>query len=73
MGALNRRPNLKLDIYDAAGRLMRSFDQITGGQITWDVKDYNDRRVAPGTYFVRLTVGDAVSSINMIEKVVIIY
>ncbi|MGD8979124.1 MAG: M6 family metalloprotease domain-containing protein, partial [candidate division WOR-3 bacterium] len=73
MGALNRHPNLKLDIYDAAGRLMRSFDQITGGQITWDVKDYNDRRVAPGTYFVRLTVGDAVSSINMIEKVVIIY
>jgi hypothetical protein len=72
LGSMNDRPNLKLDIYDATGRLMRSFGQIYGDQITWDVKDNNDRRVAPGAYFLRLSMEGTVYSASTIEKVVLV-
>lgn len=72
LDAMNERRNARIDIYDVTGRLLRSFNQIENDQITWDVKDDDSRRVTPGTYFLRLTVGDAAFPISTIEKVVLI-
>lgn len=44
----------RIDIYDAAGRAIRSFPQLRGENITWRGDDRNGQRVAPGVYFVRL-------------------
>ena len=52
----------KLAVYDVAGRLMRVVvrDDLPEGEHTaiWDGRDDTGLRVAGGTYFVRLEVGD---------------
>ena len=44
-----------LQIYDAAGRLVRTVDQGSAATesttVTWDAKDDRGKRVASGTYF----------------------
>ncbi len=53
----------KLRIYDAQGRLVRSFGQSTlvtrqsSMSVTWDARDNTGREVAPGLYFVTLESG----------------
>ncbi|HEX7321252.1 MAG TPA: C25 family cysteine peptidase [bacterium] len=49
-----------IKIYDAAGRLVKSFNHLTiqpFNQITWTGADENGRRVPAGVYFVRLAIG----------------
>jgi immune inhibitor A len=64
--------NVQVGIYDAAGRLLRKFDQIEGHQITWCGDDVHGRRVAPGAYFVCLSVAGQGEPLSKIEKVVFI-
>ena len=72
LGSMNGRRNVRLDIYDAAGRLLRSFADVGGSGITWDVKDSNNRRVVPGAYFLRLSVEGTAFLHSTIEKVVLV-
>ncbi len=56
---------VRLDIYDATGRRVRSFQETIGGavrQILWDGKDAGGRLVPAGTYAWRLSGRDAVTS-----------
>ena len=51
-----------LAIYDAAGRIVRRFDPVSGiknqvSAVSWDGRDNAGQVVAHGVYFVRLTVG----------------
>lgn len=57
---------LRLDVLDAAGRLMRTWP-VTGapagyGSILWDGNNDRGERVPPGVYFGRLTAGSDVST-----------
>jgi hypothetical protein len=55
------RTDVSLQVYDAAGKLVRTL--VSGTQepgvrnLTWDRTDGSGRRVAQGTYFVRLAAG----------------
>ena len=56
-----RKPTLK--IYDAAGRLVRSFHHEScimdrESVIQWDGRDYQNRRLPCGIYFVNFRAGD---------------
>jgi hypothetical protein len=57
------RPHVTLKIYDAAGRLVRTVmdDDKPGGYYTasWDGRDSQGGVVAPGIYFLRLSLGKA--------------
>ncbi len=50
----------RVDIHDVAGRLVRrmTLDGAARGTITWDRQDSGGRRIAAGTYLVRLTTDD---------------
>ncbi|MBM3317708.1 MAG: hypothetical protein FJY75_07630 [Candidatus Eisenbacteria bacterium] len=52
----------RIEIFDAAGRLVRSLAGRAGpaarGTIQWDGRDSGGRRVPPGVYQGRLTAGD---------------
>ena len=44
-----------ISVFDVAGRLIRSYVRAAPtGTVTWDGTNSAGRRVAPGTYFVRL-------------------
>jgi hypothetical protein len=65
--------NSKISIYDACGRLVKSFDLESCivdhvSSIGWDGTDRANRRVASGVYFVRLVAGDY----NSTQKVLLI-
>jgi hypothetical protein len=65
--------NSKLSIYDACGRLVKSFDLESCivdhvSSIGWDGTDRANRRVASGVYFVRLVAGNH----NCTQKVLLI-
>jgi hypothetical protein len=53
---------VRLIIYDAAGRAMRTLvqEQVSAGQhsAVWDGRDAHGRKVAPGIYFYDLITGD---------------
>ncbi|HXS08895.1 MAG TPA: FlgD immunoglobulin-like domain containing protein [Candidatus Krumholzibacteria bacterium] len=57
---LPRESNVRLSIYDVAGRRVRELDSgvRTAGDhaITWDLRDTSGRAVASGVYFARLEV-----------------
>ena len=57
---LKERAHVRLRIYDASGRLVRTLvdDVKTGGlhTVTWDARDMNGELVAGGTYFVTLEI-----------------
>jgi flagellar hook assembly protein FlgD len=57
--SLGREGSLQLEIYDLAGRRVRSLvkdDRHPSGRFesSWDLRDESGRRVGSGTYFVRL-------------------
>ncbi|UCG31057.1 MAG: exo-alpha-sialidase [candidate division WOR-3 bacterium] len=65
--------NSAIEIYDAGGRLVRSFHQIssTGNQessVVWDGTDQYDRQLGNGVYFVKLEA----SGISATEKLLLI-
>lgn len=60
-----------LNIYDASGRLVRGFTQLTGGsstsnEITWSGTDERGSKLPAGVYFVRLEAGNVVSEQKVI-------
>jgi hypothetical protein len=61
--------NIALRIYDASGRLVKSFDpessiQNLESEVVWDGRDAAGNALAPGVYFINDTKG------NLLEKVV---
>jgi hypothetical protein len=55
--------NPVIEIYDAAGCLVKSFDQVSSIQnqvssVVWDGRDDHDRQLGGGVYFVKLEAGD---------------
>ncbi len=62
-----------LNIYDATGRLVRSFDLASSivdreSSISWDGRDQSDRILPAGVYFVKLESGEQ----NLVEKVILL-
>ena len=61
-----------LDIYDAAGRLIKNFElqPVTGNQLSvaWDGRDDRGRRTPSGIYFVKLQTGQS----TVVEKMVLL-
>ncbi len=47
----------RLAIYDASGRLVHRGEWTAGEPVVWSARDLSGRRVAPGTYFAKLTGG----------------
>ena len=58
--SLARAANVRLDVYDVRGRLVRPLHQgeLGAGRhaLDWDARDASGRRVAAGSYFYRLAV-----------------
>ncbi len=56
-----QRP-VQLDVFDVRGRLVKRLVEGTqsSGQVAWDGRDANGRRVPQGTYFLRMRSGDEV-------------
>jgi len=51
----NSKSEMSLKIFDASGRLVKSFDQLPGNQIiTWLGDDFAGRQVPAGVYFIKL-------------------
>jgi len=60
---MNAQSPMLLKIYDAAGRLIKSFnlpatDYLLPASIQWDGTDEIGRNVPAGVYFVRLETGE---------------
>ena len=63
--------DIKLRIYDAAGRLVRNLSELSSvvgyqSSVRWDGRDDRGRAVAPGVYFVMLATGDDVLSAKVV-------
>lgn len=59
----------RLELFDVAGRLVRSWDVASGprrGSVNWDGTDSGGRSVASGTYLARLRAGDAVETRRLV-------
>jgi flagellar hook assembly protein FlgD len=56
---------VRLDVYDAAGRLVRTLREgnlAVGSQdVVWDGKDSGSRQVRAGVYYARLSAGETVA------------
>jgi hypothetical protein len=65
--------SIDLKVYDVSGRLVRSLVMgatLVGVQtVAWDLLDFTGQRIAPGTYFLRLTSGKGA---DVTERVTII-
>jgi len=68
--ALPRDSQVRLRIYDVAGRLVASLvdGPLTAGNhaVTWRGEDRQGRRVASGTYYYRLEAGDFTATEKMV-------
>ena len=68
----NFKSQTSLKIYDASGRLVKSFSLPTSYfllptcSVTWDGSDDSGRKLPAGVYFCRLETGD----VNVTKKVV---
>jgi hypothetical protein len=68
--SLEARPGLagRLTVFDSQGRIVRMLTHVPGEQrsaVAWDVRDFNGRRVAAGTYFARWQQGDRVAATRL--------
>lgn len=60
---------LKLEIFDATGRVLRQISLLPidlSPGVTWDGRDDEGKRVAPGVYFVRVKAGDFTATRKLI-------
>ena len=53
-----------LRIYDATGRVLRTYDLRAGTAVHWNGRDDDGRRVASGVYFYRFYTGDRSGSVG---------
>lgn len=72
LGSAYDNQDMQVDIYDAAGRLLKSFDGVNSNGIIWYGDDNYNRRVAPGAYFLRLSIAGEAVRFGKIEKVIFI-
>jgi flagellar hook assembly protein FlgD len=62
-------PQVKVAIYDAAGRLVRSLSGSGGERrLSWDGTDNGGRRLPAGTYFCKMKTGD----LSLTRKVILL-
>ena len=68
---------IQLRVYDARGHLVRrlSSGQYGAGDhaVTWDSRDGAGRRVAAGTYFGKLKVGQMEDGTDLVRKIIILH
>jgi subtilisin family serine protease len=68
--SISRTVPVRLEIYDVAGRLVRTLvderQRPDAYRVPWDGKDNDDRPVASGVYFYRLEAGDFVQSKKLV-------
>ncbi len=72
-GMVNGAERIDIEIYDAGGRLVKSFDPVSsvgyqGSWVLWDGTDNQGMRVPAGIYFVRLTTREQTAT----EKLVLL-
>jgi glutamine cyclotransferase len=64
---------MKLNIYDASGRVVRSFNDLTNYhspiEIYWDGTDNFGNEITPGVYFMRLQIDNS----QIIHKIILIH
>jgi hypothetical protein len=62
--------DIRLCIFDAAGRKVMDFSGMTSGQesVEWDGCDSSGRRLPPGVYFVRMKI----ENLSLSRKVVLL-
>jgi hypothetical protein len=63
--------NARIDIYDAVGRLKRSFDQLNGDLI-WQGRDNQGDRIVPGVYFIKLSIEGLKGDLTSVEKIILV-
>jgi hypothetical protein len=60
----------KFKVFDASGRLIRDLSEEINGKskvsLKWDGRDFNDKPVGPGLYFLRLTYGNVKKDFKMV-------
>lgn len=71
-GTLLDQGKAQIDIYDATGRLVRSFSSLTGRSIVWYGEDNDGQRVGPGAYFIQLKTEGSYSVLRSIRKIVFV-
>ncbi|MEO0092758.1 MAG: S8 family serine peptidase [candidate division WOR-3 bacterium] len=54
--------NAQLNIYNAVGKLVKSFKRLVTKSVIWDGTDFNNRQLPSGVYFVELRQGSNLSS-----------
>ncbi|UCD18990.1 MAG: T9SS type A sorting domain-containing protein [candidate division WOR-3 bacterium] len=62
---------MEINIFDASGRLVKSFYHGSGivnreSVVSWNGRDDHDRQLPAGVYFVRLTANDEVNSVPVL-------
>ncbi len=70
LSMVNNYTNARIDIFDATGRLQRSFENVSRDLI-WYGKDNQGKKVPPGAYFVRLSADIPTGELSKIQKVVL--
>jgi len=75
--SLPTRANVRLNIYDASGRLVRrlsdEFREAGANEVEWDGRDGHGRGVAAGTYFGRLMVTGKTMQDVRVTKIVVVH
>jgi hypothetical protein len=57
-----------LTVFDAAGRVVRSYDRPAGSTVAWDRLDNSGERVASGVYIVRLVTDTGIATRQLIVR-----
>ena len=67
--AVAERSNVRVDVYDVKGTLVRTLvnEELDPGTypVTWDATDANGHEMANGSYIARMTAGSFTSSVKM--------
>ncbi len=71
-GAIQDYGQARVEIYDATGRLIKSFAQLGGGSVSWFGEDNSGQKVAPGAYFVKLEAARSGVVLREIQKIIFI-
>jgi len=72
LGSIYDYRDARVDIYDVAGRLLKTFNHLDNNQIIWYGDDHKGQQVAPGAYFVRLSLDKIAVPLGTVEKIVLI-
>ena len=63
--------NYTINIIDANGKLIKSFDGYStmgANEVNWNVTDTANNRVSVGNYFAIIQVGDRIQTISIIVQ-----